>query len=80
MGAPLALAIGWGEIALCGAVFVIGGLLFLLYAFAAELGRLEERERQACRERDEARKTLELIRRMSEIRVETVTRMRGFTG
>ncbi len=29
-------------------------------------------------ERDEARETLHTLRRMSEIRVETVTRMRGF--
>lgn len=33
---------------------------------------------QAKAERDEARKTLHTLRRMSEIRVETVTRLRGF--
>ena len=41
----------------------------------AEFGRERNRAR---RERDEAREMLATLRRMSEIRVETVTRMRGF--
>lgn len=58
------------------AVIVVLGLLCIwLFARAVYLvGQYD----QALAERDEARATLKAIGRMSEIRVETVARMRGF--
>ncbi|MGC2373117.1 MAG: hypothetical protein WA484_04500 [Solirubrobacteraceae bacterium] len=52
-------------------------LLLVLRLGIVEMRYLRQRDR-ARRERDEARETLHTLRRMSEIRVETVTRLRGF--
>lgn len=54
-------------------------VLFLLVLRLGVVGarRIRQRDR-ARRERDEARQILQTLRRMSEIRVETVTRLRGF--
>jgi type II secretory pathway component PulK len=55
-------------------------VLLLLMLRLGMVGGLYLRQRnRARRERDEARQVLRTIRRMSEIRVETVTRLRGFT-
>jgi uncharacterized membrane protein len=54
-------------------------LLLVLVIRIGIVGAEFRRERsRARRERDEAREMLATLRRMSEIRVETVTRMRGF--
>jgi hypothetical protein len=54
-------------------------ILFLLVCRLAVVGERRVRQRdQARRERDEARQVLQTLRRMSEIRVETVARIRGF--
>jgi uncharacterized membrane protein affecting hemolysin expression len=56
-------------------------LLLLAIVFVLFQGVLWMRNCQRAEaEREEARRTLDTLRRMSEIRVETVTRLRGFTG
>ncbi|HEY4810999.1 MAG TPA: hypothetical protein VIH71_08085 [Solirubrobacteraceae bacterium] len=64
------------------AVYAEAVVIVLMLALLARVGSVGaefRRERnRARRERDEAREMLATLRRMSEIRVETVTRMRGF--
>jgi hypothetical protein len=56
-------------------IFVLVLLLWRVAVVGAQSRRQCDRAR---RERDEAKETLLILRRMSEIRVETVTRLRGF--
>jgi hypothetical protein len=56
-------------------IFVL--VLLVLRLGIVEMRYLRQRDR-ARRERDEAREILAVIRRMSEIRVEVITRLRGF--
>ena len=60
------------------AVAIVALLLFIRLLWVA-FDRVDRRIERAERERDEARDTLGVLRRMSEIRVETVIRMKGFT-
>jgi hypothetical protein len=53
-------------------------LLIVLRIGVVEMRYLRQRD-QARWERDEAREILAVIRRMSEIRVEVKTQLRGFT-
>jgi Na+-transporting methylmalonyl-CoA/oxaloacetate decarboxylase gamma subunit len=78
MLATVVLGLSLLHLAVYGEAVVIVLLLVLVLrvgSVGAEFGRERNRAR---RERDEARETLATLRRMSEIRVETVTRMRGF--
>lgn len=59
------------------AAIIVVLLLLALWLLAQSVCWMEKYER-ARRERDEAKANLATIRRMSEIRVETVTRLRGF--
>jgi len=78
MEALVFFGLGALELAACaeGAVvvllLVVAGVCFRSAVYWS--GRYEE----ARDARDEARATLATVRRMSEIRVETVTRMKGF--
>lgn len=69
----------WLHLAVYGEAGLIILLLLFVRALWRECYRLDDRAKAVKRERDEAKDTLALIRRMSEIRVETVTRMRGFS-
>jgi hypothetical protein len=60
------------------AVVIVLLLLLVLRISVVEMRYLRQRDR-ARRERDEAKETLHTLQRMSEIRVETVTRLRGFS-
>jgi hypothetical protein len=78
MPATVALGLSLLHLAIYAEAVVIVLLLALAIrvgSVGAEFGRERNRAR---RERDEAREMLATLRRMSEIRVETVTRMRGF--
>jgi hypothetical protein len=68
----------WLHIAVYGEAALIVCLLLAVRVLWVALEELDERYQRAKRERDEAKDTLGVIRRMSEIRVETVTRLRGF--
>jgi hypothetical protein len=68
----------WLHLAVYSEAVVIALLLVLVSrvgSVGADFGWERDRAR---RERDEAREMLATLRRMSEIRVETVTRLRGF--
>lgn len=78
MAASIIFGLDWLHLAVYSEAVVIGLLLVLVLRVGrvgAEFGRERDRAR---RERDEAREMLATLRRMSEIRVETVTRLRGF--
>jgi hypothetical protein len=78
MCASVIFGLNWLHLAVYGEAVVIVLLLALVLrvgSVGAEFGRERNRAR---RERDEAREMLATLRRMSEIRVETVTRLRGF--
>jgi len=60
------------------AAVIVALLLLVLRVGVVGMRRMSQRDR-ARRERDEARRTLHALERMSEIRVETVTRLRGFS-
>jgi hypothetical protein len=60
------------------AVVIVLLLLLVLRLGVVEMRYLGQRD-LARRERDEAKETLHTLQRMSEIRVETVTRLRGFS-
>jgi hypothetical protein len=66
------------SVAVCAEAAVIFVLVLMLWRVAVVGARYLRQRDRARRERNEARQTLALIRRMSEIRVETVTRLRGF--
>lgn len=58
-------------------IFMVFLLLLLARVFIVALRRTDQRNR-ARRERDEAKEVVDVLRRMSEIRMETVTRIKGF--
>lgn len=58
-------------------VFMVFLLLLLARVFVVALRRTDQRNR-VRRERDEAKEVVDVLRRMSEIRMETVTRIKGF--
>lgn len=60
------------------AAVIVTLLLLVLRVGVVGMRRMRQRDR-ARRERDEARRTLHTLERMSEIRVETITRLRGFS-
>jgi hypothetical protein len=72
------LGLDWLHVAVYGEGALVVVLLLALRVLWVSAADLDERFRRARRERDEAKEGLAVIRRMSEIRVETVTRMRGF--
>jgi uncharacterized membrane protein len=65
------------------AVYTEAAVIVLLLLFGIRVCEANERiakdRSRARRERDEAQANLRALRRMSEIRVETVTRLRGFS-
>lgn len=78
MYVSVVFGLNWLHLAIYSEAVVIVLLLGLVWrvdSVGAEFGRERNRAR---RERDEAREMLATLRRMSEIRVETVTRLRGF--
>lgn len=78
MAASIIFGLDWLHLAVYGEMLLIALLIVVVIrvgSVGAELGRERNRAR---RERDEAREMLATLRRMSEIRVETVTRLRGF--
>ncbi|HWY18454.1 MAG TPA: hypothetical protein VNY27_07050 [Solirubrobacteraceae bacterium] len=80
MPAFLTFAISLLHLAVYTEALVIVVLMFLVLRLCIGVDWLANQRDRARGERDEARETLAVIRRMSEIRVETVTRLRGFAG
>jgi hypothetical protein len=78
MCASVIFGLDWLHIAVYGEAALIVLLLLALRVLWVEFDDLEASRRRASRERDEAKEMLAVIRRMSEIRVETVMRLRGF--
>jgi hypothetical protein len=72
------LGLDWLHVAVYGEGALILALLLAVRVLWVSAADLDERFRRARRERDDAKEVLAVIRRMSEIRVKTVTRMRGF--
>jgi hypothetical protein len=69
--------VNWLHMAIYEGVVIVALVLAVGVLWIA-FDDLDRDYRQAKRERDEAKETLGVIQRMSEIRVETVTRLRGF--
>ena len=77
MPAFLIFAASLLHVAYAEAVLIVVLLLLILRLGVVGARGIRQRDR-ARRERDEAKASLATIRRMSEIRVEAVTRLRGF--
>lgn len=73
------LGIGLWNLAACiEAVVIVMLLCFVVYVITVNDSNVRAYERVRD-ERDETRAILRTIRRMSEIRIEAITRLRGFT-
>jgi hypothetical protein len=78
MAAFAIFGLNWLHLAVYAEAAIIVTLMLVVAVLRDAIIRLDNRRLRAKRERDEAKDVLNLIRRMSEIRVETLTRMRGF--
>jgi hypothetical protein len=74
----LILAVSLLQLTVCVETVFIGLLLLLVMWLFVLVERRVYQRNQARAERDEAKGMLTVLRRMSEIRVETVAKLRGF--
>jgi hypothetical protein len=72
------LAVSLLQLTVCAETVFIGLLLLLVMWLFVLVERRVYQRNHAREERDEAKEMLMVLRRMSEIRVETVARIRGF--
>ncbi len=74
----LILAVSLLQLMVCfETAFIVLVMHLVMWLFVLVERRVYQRN-QAREERDEAKETMAVLRRMSEIRMETVARLRGF--